>query len=160
MDGANGQIRQQILLKLQPGDTVRVRVGIKAKAGAWGSIDDVFLYRTGEYVPETKKDDTTTDDKENTDKDDKKENVEDKENTTVDDKKDTTEDKESTTKPENKKEETNTYTGLAKNNGEWCYYNNGKVDCSYTGLCKYNGTWFYVREGKVDFKLSPLSRTF
>ena len=145
-------------IKVAAGDTVRVRVGIKAKAGAWGSIDDVFLYRTGEYVPETKKDDTTTDDKENTDKDDKKENVEDKENTTVDDKKDTTEDKESTTKPENKKEETNTYTGLAKNNGEWCYYNNGKVDCSYTGLCKYNGTWFYVREGKVDFSATTLCK--
>ena len=44
-------------LNVSAGDTINIKVGVKAVAKAWGSIDDVFLYRTGDYVPDTTKDD-------------------------------------------------------------------------------------------------------
>ncbi|MCI7106983.1 MAG: glycosyl hydrolase 53 family protein [Agathobacter sp.] len=36
-------------IEVQAGDTIVITITITAGAGGWGSIDDVFLYKTGEY---------------------------------------------------------------------------------------------------------------
>ena len=50
------------------------------------------------------------------------------------------------------------FSGLYKYNGTWWYVRNGKIDFSATTLCKYNETWWYVRGGKVDFSITTLCK--
>lgn len=50
------------------------------------------------------------------------------------------------------------YQGLAKYKENWWYFKNGKLNFSYKGLCKHNGDWWYVSGGKVNFNAKGLCK--
>ena len=50
-----------------------------------------------------------------------------------------------------------TYTGLREVNGNWLYFENGKVNNDYTGLVNYEGLWFYVDNGTIDWGYTGLA---
>ncbi len=50
-----------------------------------------------------------------------------------------------------------TYTGLRDVDGNWLYFENGKVNNDYTGLVNYEGMWFYVSGGTIDWGYTGLA---
>ena len=52
----------------------------------------------------------------------------------------------------------NGLSDIQNKDGNWYYYNDGRVDTGYTGLAKNKNGWFYVRNGKVDFKRTGLEK--
>ncbi len=48
--------------------------------------------------------------------------------------------------------------GLAKVNGVWKYYVNGKVNTKFEGLVKGQSSWFYVRKGKIDLNYTGMGQ--
>ena len=50
-----------------------------------------------------------------------------------------------------------TYTGLRDVDGNWMYFENGKVNSDYAGLVNYEGLWFYVDNGTIDWGYTGLA---
>lgn len=43
------------------------------------------------------------------------------------------------------------YTGLKKENGQWFWYDGGKIDEEFSGIKRNENGWWYVRNGSIDF---------